>query len=163
MNILQKGFAHLFLIVVIVLAGLVGLLYYSWQKGLIKTIPSQEITPTPTLNLDKVPTWQTYSNHKYEFEIKYPSQWIYKEILPNTANNTYSWPPLNVLFTPEPIQPGIVWITIDTSQLTLDEYIDDQLCDAPGICASSKNATDTQLSGYSAKKVLDKPGPISTE
>ena len=34
----ESGFAHLFLIVVIVLVGLGGLLYFSWQKGLIKTL-----------------------------------------------------------------------------------------------------------------------------
>ena len=33
------GFAQLFLIVVVVIIGIGGLLYFSWQKGLIKTTP----------------------------------------------------------------------------------------------------------------------------
>ena len=39
MNKNSKGFAQFFLIYAIVAAGIVGLLYYSWQKGLIKTTP----------------------------------------------------------------------------------------------------------------------------
>ena len=40
MNKNSKGLAHFFPIFAIVVAGIVGLLYYSWQKGLIKTTPS---------------------------------------------------------------------------------------------------------------------------
>ena len=42
------GFAHLFLIVVALVLAIGGLIYYSWQKGLIKTTPNQEPSPTPT-------------------------------------------------------------------------------------------------------------------
>ena len=48
MNKKTKGFAHLFLIVVALVLAIGGLIYYSWQKGLIKTNPGQEISPTLT-------------------------------------------------------------------------------------------------------------------
>src|SRR3990172_12307598 len=44
----QNGFVHLFFVIVILIIGIGGLLYYSWQKGLIKTTPSHEPSPTPT-------------------------------------------------------------------------------------------------------------------
>ena len=78
MNILQKGFAHLFLIVVIVLVGLGGLLYYSWQKGLITTNTQPEIM-SPTLVSEPTPTPYevaengVYTNHMARFRFKYPN------------------------------------------------------------------------------------------
>ncbi|KKQ84423.1 MAG: hypothetical protein UT08_C0018G0029 [Candidatus Woesebacteria bacterium GW2011_GWB1_38_8] len=48
MNKNDLGFAHLFLIVVALVLAIGGLIYYSWQKGLIKTTPNQEPSPTPT-------------------------------------------------------------------------------------------------------------------
>ena len=66
----SKGFAHLFLLVVIVIVGIGGILYYSWQKGLIRITPSQEVSPTPTP--DPTTDWKTYKNAKYGYTIKYP-------------------------------------------------------------------------------------------
>ena len=74
-----KGFVHLFLVVVIVIIGIGGIIYYSWQKGLIKTTPSQKVSPTPTINLDRVANWRTYRNDKYLFEISYPDNWRLEE------------------------------------------------------------------------------------
>jgi hypothetical protein len=73
----ENGFAHLFLIVVIVLAGLGGLLYYSQQKGLIKTSPpNQQITNSPLNNSDILENWMVYTSSDCGFEFKYPSSWF---------------------------------------------------------------------------------------
>lgn len=44
----SKGFAHFFLIVIVLIVGISGLLYYTWQKGLIKTSLQNVVSPTPT-------------------------------------------------------------------------------------------------------------------
>ena len=140
----------------------------------VPKLSQQAVVPTPSLNEapsvspePPVPSdtanWKTYTNKVYGFNLKYPNEWVYKEVLPNTSDNSYSWPPMSISFAPESIPPGIVWMTIDTSHLQLNEYIDSQLCHSPGDCASSRNATNIQVGGYPAKKVLDMPGPLSTE
>ena len=74
-NLHKRGFAHLFLAVVIVLIGLGGLLYFSWQKGLVKTAP-EETSLTPTSNPTK--DWKLYSRQEISFQ--YPPTWKEKPI-----------------------------------------------------------------------------------
>ena len=73
----NSGFANLFLIIVIVIIGIGGLLYYSWQKGLIKTIPRQEtlISPNPTATPDEAANWKTYTSTEGQFSFQYPNDW----------------------------------------------------------------------------------------
>ena len=71
----QKGFAHLLLVIVVFVVGVGGLLYYSWQKGLIKTTSQNVISPTPSDTKDvsvDTENWKTYSDQKLRFSIKYP-------------------------------------------------------------------------------------------
>src|SRR3989344_5907186 len=84
----NKGFVHLLLLIVVVLVGIGGLLYFSWQKGLIKTSPTKEAFPTPTMvinetaNLsrdDIIRNWKTYTNTKYSYSLKYPLELTYNE------------------------------------------------------------------------------------
>ena len=77
MNKNSKGIVHLFLLIVIVLIGIGGLLYYSWQKGLIKTIPRQEtlISPNPTATPDEAANWKTYTSTEGQFSFQYPNDW----------------------------------------------------------------------------------------
>ena len=72
----SKGFAHLFLLVVVVVIGIGGLHYYSWQKGLIKTTPNQEVPLTPTTTIDETANWKTYKNTKYNYSLKYPDNFF---------------------------------------------------------------------------------------
>ena len=87
MHINFRGFAHLTLVVIVVIVGIVGLLYFSWQKGLIKTIPKQQVSPIPTTTLNGISEWKTYRNEEYNFEFKYPSEWVNK---PVASENTIS-------------------------------------------------------------------------
>ena len=73
-----RGFVHLFLIVVIVIIGIGGLLYLSWQRGFIKTNPQQETPLTPTI-INEAANWKTYRNEENGFEFKYPSDWTKKQ------------------------------------------------------------------------------------
>jgi len=70
-NNLPNGFATFFLLVVVVLVGIGGFLYFSLQKGLIKTIPIRESSPTPTN--DETTNWTTYINNDYGFHFSYPT------------------------------------------------------------------------------------------
>ena len=75
----QKGFAHLFLVIAIVVICIGGLLHFSWQKGLIKTNPNQQPSPTPNTSIDETANWNTYKNNEYGFEFKYPPDWKEKQ------------------------------------------------------------------------------------
>ena len=81
MNKNSKGFAHLFLVIVIVLVGLGGLLFYSLQKGYITTSPTPIVSPTPSELIDEIANWKTYENEIYKFSIKYPTDWEIKEVV----------------------------------------------------------------------------------
>ena len=76
---MNKGFVHLFLVIVIVLMGIGGLLYYSWQKGLIKTTPIQETFPYPTPG--ETADWETVLNEQVGISFRYPA-----DIFPYTNN-----------------------------------------------------------------------------
>jgi len=65
-----SGFTHLFLVILIVLIGIGGLLYFSWQKGLIKTESSSEI-PVSTFEKD-ISNWESYGSEKFGFALKHP-------------------------------------------------------------------------------------------
>jgi hypothetical protein len=53
MHKLQKGIAHLSLVVVVIAIGIAGLLFYSLQKGMIKNHPTNYPTPTPSQTFQK--------------------------------------------------------------------------------------------------------------
>ena len=87
MNMNQKGFANIALIVlVVILAGVAG--YFALVK---KSEPvAQQTTPPPTTTQTPTPqqpsptpinetaSWKTYKNDTYSFEVKYPSDWTSK-------------------------------------------------------------------------------------
>ena len=85
-----SGYAHLFLLVIIVLIGTGGLLYYSWQKGLIKTTPSQKLSPTPTISLNETSDWKTHYNVEYGFSFEYPEYLVIQEFGPSSPENCVS-------------------------------------------------------------------------
>ena len=89
MNMNQKGFASIILVVIIVvLVSVAG--YFTFVK---KSEPiAQQPTPTPiqtttttktpvslTPTPDKISTWKTYTNSQYGFEVKYPDTWKVSE------------------------------------------------------------------------------------
>lgn len=83
----QSGFAHLILVIVIVLAGIGALGYFAFKNGQIKTAPSAEgdltnagtqpNTSTSTITLTPIPTsvstanWKTYMSASKDFSFKY--------------------------------------------------------------------------------------------
>jgi len=88
----SKGIVHLFLLIVIVLIGIGGLLYYSWQMRLINFHAWQKrladpnflktLSPTPTAVLEETADWKTYTNETYKYSFKYPSDFEIQELPP---------------------------------------------------------------------------------
>jgi len=78
----QKGFILLLLVVVVVIVVTLisGLLYYSWQKGLIKTTSNtSSFSPTPTKTVDETVNWKTYEDKDFGIRLRYPNHWYYEE------------------------------------------------------------------------------------
>ena len=67
-----KGFVHLFLVIAVVVIGFSGLLYFSRQKGFIKTISNEKSSFTPTTSFNEKANWKTYVNSKLKFTFNYP-------------------------------------------------------------------------------------------
>jgi hypothetical protein len=75
----QKGFAPIFILLIVVIIGAAG--YFAYSKGYISinlpkpsgvsiTTPTTSPTPDPTAN------WITYSNNTYHFSFRYPNTWF---------------------------------------------------------------------------------------
>ena len=79
---MKKGFAHIFLLIVIVLAGIAGIGYLAYKNGSVHVtyFPSVSATPTPASSVTDTSDWKYYFNEKLEFEFKYPDNWKFKEI-----------------------------------------------------------------------------------
>ncbi len=97
----QKGSATVILLVVlvIVLAGV--LVYFAFLKKPGEVAVSLTPTPTPTKTAtptpDETANWKTYTNTRYGFEVKYPSDW--EQITPNItgqASLTVGFKPKNL-------------------------------------------------------------------
>ncbi len=74
----QHGNTFLPYLILVVIAGLVttNLWLYFWnQKEITPSQPQSVVTTT-----DPLAGWQTYTNGQYGFNIKYPSNWVAKEI-----------------------------------------------------------------------------------
>lgn len=67
--------------------------------------------------------------------------------------------------SPTPADPtyGLINVLIYKTNLGLNSFIETILCDAPGICASAKEATDLTVANTPAKKIINRPAPISSE
>lgn len=113
----QKGFTN-FLLILILLIGIGGLVYYSWQKGLIRTTPSQESSPTPTS--DPTAGWQTYNNSTYAYSFKIPPAW---ESFRQTGDDSI------MTLRPKGVTeiPITITVQVNSSKNTADEITDNQV------------------------------------
>ena len=68
------GFTHIILLMAIVLIGIAGVGYFAYKNGQVK-IPSQSITSPVSDTMSESAIWQTYTNEKYLFSVRYPNDW----------------------------------------------------------------------------------------
>jgi hypothetical protein len=100
-EIKRTNWILLILLILIVLGIILGI--YWWQKKYLTEIksspnlitphptqvpkitsgptftPTQTLTPKPTTPENETADWKVYKNYKYNFSIKYPQSWVYKE------------------------------------------------------------------------------------
>lgn len=75
---MKKGFAPIIILLgITIIAVLVGgvLVYTNYSNNQSKLNPQ----PTPTSTSDETANWKTYTNKKYGFSFKYPSNWVENE------------------------------------------------------------------------------------
>ncbi|MFA5932753.1 MAG: hypothetical protein WCV81_00635 [Microgenomates group bacterium] len=85
----SKGFAPIIIILGIVLMlGIAGGAYFLVKNS--NTVPKNNIiaptispTPTATLKVDETANWNTYTNTKYSYSIKYPTDYSLIEVTPD--------------------------------------------------------------------------------
>lgn len=78
----HSGFAHIFLLIIIVVIGIVGVGYFVFKNGQITIfLPNLSLSPTPTvfnqntfLQIDTPENWGTYTNDTYGYKISYPTE-----------------------------------------------------------------------------------------
>ncbi len=94
MNMNQKGFVNIILVVVIVvLIGAVGYFAFVKKSEPQTQQPQVNQTPSPT----PIPTsWQVYTNTKYSFSISHPKNWYTRE---NQFANFFRY-----AFSPQPLK-----------------------------------------------------------
>ena len=87
----NKGFAHI-LVLILVILGIGVLGYFSWQKGLIKTVRNDTALPAPTVSTKD---WKVYKEEKFAgFEFSYPDNWFF-ESDPVTSYSKLSTSPMD--------------------------------------------------------------------
>ncbi|PIS13969.1 hypothetical protein COT65_01365 [Candidatus Shapirobacteria bacterium CG09_land_8_20_14_0_10_47_13] len=63
------------LIIVAIASFVLGRALPRGPEGTLRGTPTTAILPTPTPTPDETANWKTYTNEKYQFSIKYPSDW----------------------------------------------------------------------------------------
>jgi hypothetical protein len=72
----SKGFAHLVLIIGVVLVGIFGISYLIVKDGFIPK-PAPTITSTPTTSeSNDTSDWKTYKNEKFGYQLSYPNDYV---------------------------------------------------------------------------------------
>ena len=109
-----RGFVHLLVPLILALIVLAGIGYYAYKNGQIKLIPQGNLSPTPAT--DETANWIEYINTKHSYLVKYPENWIYKEL-----NQDY------VYFNPLGVSDNdqSVSITVTNNKSTINPVIAD--------------------------------------
>jgi len=90
----SKGFTQIIIPIMLAVIAIVGIGYWAYKNGQIRSIPSFSPTPTPNSTANQTPNgdlasrspngdlanWKDYINTKYYYSVKYPENWIYKEL-----------------------------------------------------------------------------------
>ena len=123
----QSGFAHLAIIIVLIVA-LLGTLGFVYWQNFMQTKTSNTAQKTPTENKDsnviapvtKTPAvadpmadWKTYTNAQYGFSFKYPVDWTVQES-PTENGNSFPSPVPNTLLVKSPSGDDMrIWVNIE--------------------------------------------------
>ncbi|MFA6072093.1 MAG: hypothetical protein WC810_26305, partial [Janthinobacterium sp.] len=85
--------------------------------------PAAEETPSPAPIADEIADWQTYTNDKYGYEVKYPQDWIYRQF-PDTKSGAG----FKLQSAPDDIQYEVIDINVNgrplnSQKISFQEYV----------------------------------------
>ena len=83
----SKTFIVLIAVILLVAAGVGGYILGTNQNQTVQTQPVTQL-PQPSPTPDPTANWKTYSNTKYDFSFKYPSEWEIDDSSSNDDVNT---------------------------------------------------------------------------
>ena len=123
----QSGFAHLVLVIILIVAllGTLGFVYWqnymqpkvsdTSQKTPVVKKDNSEVIPiakTPAV-VDPMADWKTYTNAKYGFSFKYPADWTVQES-PTANGNSFPSPVPNTLLVKSPSGDDMrIWVNLE--------------------------------------------------
>lgn len=85
---MQKGFAGIFVLIVVVIAALGGAYYLGTQKASLPGIKQSTVSPSPS-PFDETANWKTYANEKFGYSIKYPSHILIQLVCPDYEKDRF--------------------------------------------------------------------------
>jgi hypothetical protein len=135
----------------------IGAYYLGTQDN--RQITSIQNTPIPTNAVSNTPTQaqeaelKTFTSTPLRFTVKYPSEWITIE----QTDEVYFSPKRDTANK----DGGLVMVRVENvkEDMTLDSYIDNNICHAGTDCNLAKDAESITVSGIPGKKFLS-PGPV---
>ncbi len=155
MNINQKGFANIILVVVTIIIMLVGVVgYFVFVK---------KSAPIPAISSETA-NWKIYRNEFYRFEFKYPEKYQISDWGP-TAKGTPQLPISNAIFVQAPQADGgavnVFGIIVPDRtfiQKSGEDYI--HFITKPGVCGSGSKEIERLteyigINNYSGEKVTE--------
>lgn len=72
---MQRGFFEILVLALVIIAAVAGGAYYfGTQKGSIPFVSKS--SPTPSPSADPTSNWKTYTNTKFNYSLKYPTDWV---------------------------------------------------------------------------------------
>ena len=163
MNKKSKGFIELSIIILLVLVIVGGLLYFSWQKGMIKTRTNPEVPSTPSIIDNENTNGKPYKNTKYGFSFNYPNEFKLSEeetpkqfILQLTSQNEELSIDIQIseqASFASSLSKSIK--TINKNVITWTVYPPSYYCDM-GMCGDTSIAYETEKSPYRYSIFLNK-------
>lgn len=142
----QKGFAPLVVLVIVIVVGVA--VYFGFMNKSAKVA----ISPSPTVSSTKSPSvspkdetlgWKIYTNAKYGFEFKYPTDWKVQDTSESHVSIAADSDKRNGSYGPS--NPINVSATSNTSHLSLSQWVNKNV-DKPTTVSSK----EIQVGGYTA-------------
>ena len=152
---------------------LAGAVFGAYKLGQRQVQPLSQPTPSPavvaTLTPDPTADWETYTNTKYGYLIKYPEGWYLSEAGDISEAADF----LDVKKAPQDITPHDIKVRVHTIKEVGPQWVSvkaffDEIYNKPiGTISGPKGRTtkvaNITISGYKAVKQIEETFPIETE
>lgn len=158
----KNGFAPIIILVIVIL-GVVG--YFGYKGFPLKHQLVNIFSPSPSTVSSPTATWKTYINTKYNYSIKYPDNWTFREF-PDTQTGA------GFRLANEPNDLNHEYISIDISNrssdlqaLPFEEYVKmgaiEEIQNFMSLASIEKIVTEAGLVGYKTTWNVQMMGEVS--